>query len=152
MRSYELELPVKLNEVQIVVKGKLLANYALKSASLDAEIEDVRGVAKEQIKALKEDLIAVRKMVGKEARAIRKGVEIGPLKVEARVADDNSRVDVVRVDTGELVETRALTDDDRQMQIDEVLARVEEETKAVEREEEAPADLDEDDEGDEDGL
>lgn len=150
-REYELDLPIKLDEMQIAAKARVLAKIALKAAGLEVEIEDVRSVAREQIKSLREDLIAMRKELSNLARAIRKAEEIVPVKVEARVAEDNSRVDVVRLDTGEVVETRALTEEDRQMQIDDVLARIEEETRAVEREEVAPEDVG-DEEGDEDGL
>lgn len=150
-REYNLELPIKLSEIQIAARARVLAKMALRAVKVEGEIEEARDEARTRIKALKEDLTGIRTEVKDLARAIRRGEESGEVKVEALVAEDNSRVDVVRLDTGEVVETRALTEEDRQMQIDEVLARVEEETKTVEREEEAPVDLDED-EDDEDGL
>ena len=151
MRTYELELPVKLNEVQLAARARMLAKMALRAIGVEGEIEEVREEARGRIKVLKEDLAGIRTEVRDLARAIRRGEEPGEIRVEARVAEDNSKVDVIRLDTGEVVETRALTEEDRQMQIGDVLARIEEETKAAEREREAPEDL-EDEEDDEDGL
>ena len=150
MRTYDLELPVKLNEVQLAARARVLAKMALRAIGVEGEIDEAREEARGRIKVLKEDLAGIRTEVRDLARAIRRGEEPGEIRVEARVTDDNSKVDVVRLDTGEVVETRALTEEDRQMQIGDVLARIEEETKAAEREREAPEDLD--DEDDEDGL
>lgn len=147
MRAYELELPIKLNQAQIAGRARVLAKMALRAIGVEGEIEEARDEARTRIKALKEDLTGIRTEVRDLARAIRRGEEPGEVKVEARVAEDNSKVDVVRMDTGEVVETRALTEDDRQMQIDDVLARVEEESKAVERESTVPDELEDEDDG-----
>lgn len=134
MRRYELELPVKLNAEQGVAKGKELARQALRAAHIEAKIQEAKEEAKEVIAVLKDGLTEARVQIGRLARAVRRMEELQQVDVEARVADDNSMVEVVRTDTGEVIETRALTEDDRQMQIEDVLARVEQDTKAAAKE------------------
>ncbi|MCP4201853.1 MAG: hypothetical protein GY769_07965 [bacterium] len=134
MRNYTLELPITLNEAEIAERGRTLALVALQAAKLEGEIDDVKRRTKVQVDALKDDVTHHRLRIKALARAVRKGVEVGTVEVRAVVAEDNSKVEIVRTDTGEIVEMRPLTDEDRQMQIEEVLDRVEEETKRMERE------------------
>lgn len=134
MRRYELELPVTLNAEQVAEKGRELASVTLRAAKVESKMEEVKETARAEVKALKEKLSDIRGEVKSLARSVRKMEVVQPVMVEARVFDDNSKVDVVRLDTEEVVETRALTEADRQMEIDEVLARIEHDTKLAERE------------------
>lgn len=49
------------------------------------------------------------------ARIVRDGVEARPVECEARIVGGN--VEVVRLDTGEVIETRAMTAEERQTEI-----------------------------------
>lgn len=150
MRKYTLDLPVVLNETEVAEKGRELASGALRAAQLDAKIVEAKEEARDTIKAFKEKLTEVRGRVKTLAKAIRKMENIQPVEVEARVADDNSKVEVVRLDTGVVVEARALTEQDRQMQIEDVLAKIEQDTKTAEKPEPEDDDLEEDEEKSED--
>lgn len=146
MRKYTLELPVVLNETEVAEKGRELAAGALRAAQLEGKISEVKEDARDTIKAYKEKLTEVRGRVKTLAKAVRKMEINQEVEVEARVADDNSKVEVVRLDTGAVVETRALSEQDRQMQIEDVLAKIEQDTKAAEKSEPEDEDLEEEDE------
>lgn len=153
MRKYQLELPVVLDEHATSEKGRELARHALLAVQVEQNIEAEKDEAKRRIKNMREELTSVGDRIRQLARAVRKGEVIQAVDVEARVADDNSKVVVVRLDTGEVVETRALTEEDRQMQIDEVLAKIEADTKASsEKKQEEPEEEIEDDEPEEESA
>lgn len=131
-KRYEKELPVKLSEPEIAKRAKLMARTALEAAKQEVEIESAKEAAKARLNAMKEDLLQLRGDLRDLAREVRNGESIQPVEVEARIAPDNSRVEVIRLDTGEVVSERALTDQDRQMEIDEVLDRIQQESERSE--------------------
>ena len=47
------------------------------------------------------------------------GVALADVECERRISDDYSLVDIVRLDTGEIIETEPATDADRQMRLEE---------------------------------
>ena len=55
------------------------------------------------------------------------------VECERRVADDNSLVELVRLDTGEVLETEPATDADRQMELDELTAEVDQQVEFVQK-------------------
>lgn len=147
-RRYEKDLPVKLSPGEAAEKSKELANKSIRAAHVESKIEEIKSEAKDEIKLLKETLLELRGQVKELAHAIRKGEVVRPVLVEARIAPDNSKAEIVRLDNGEVVEERALTEDDRQMELDDVLARIESDTKATDAKSRAAGERDEpDDDG-----
>lgn len=149
-RRYEKDLPVKLSAVETAEKSKELANKSIRAAHVETKIEDIKNEAKDEIKMLKETLLELRGQVKELAHSIRKGEIVRPVLVEARIAPDNSKAEIVRLDTGEVVDERPLTEDDRQMELDEVLARIEADTKVTDAKSRAAGERD--DEDDEDAI
>ena len=129
-RQYEKQLPVKLDSEQIAERGQEMAGKALDAARIELDIDKVKDEARGKLKELKEGLVEIRGRLKKLAFEVRKGEAVQSVLVEARFASDNSCVEIVRLDTGEIVETRPLTEEDRQMEIDEVLTRIEEDSKS----------------------
>ena len=129
-RQYQKQLPVKLDREQVVEHGQEMAVSALLAAHVEIEIDKVKDEARGKLKEMKEGLVEIRERLKKLASEVRKGEVVQSVLVEARFASDNSRVEIARLDTGEIVETRPLTEEDRQMEIDEVLDRIEEDSKA----------------------
>ncbi len=138
-RQYEKQLPVKLDREQVVEHGQEMAASALLAARVELEIDEVKDEARGKLKEMKEGLVEIRGRLKKLAFEVRKGEAVQSVLVEARFASDNSCVEIscveiVRLDTGEIVETRPLTEEDRQMEIDEVLDRIEEDSKSSDAE------------------
>ena len=129
-RQYQKQLPVKLDSEQIAERGQEMAGKALDAALLESEIEAAKDEARGKLKKLKEYLVEIRGWLKALALEVREGEAVQSVLVEARFASDNSCVEIVRLDTGEIVETRPFTEEDRQMEIDEVLTRIEEDSKA----------------------
>lgn len=141
-RRYEKELPVKLTEPEIAQRAKFMARTALDAAKQEIEIETAKERAKNQLKAMKDQLVSLRERLRELAREVRRGEAVQPVEVEARIAPDNSKVEIIRLDTGEVVSEIALTEQDRQMELDEVLARIQADS---ERTAPKPDDADDDD-------
>ena len=145
-RRWEQDLEVPLKQPEIAERAKELSNKCLKAAHTESKIEEIKQQAKDDVKVLAGDLEVVRERIKELARTVRKGVEMRAVMVEAKV--HSNQVDIVRMDTGAIVESRPLTEEDRQMELDDVLARIEQDTKTAEEqdEDEEP----EDEEGEED--
>lgn len=148
-RRYEKDLPVRLTATETAEKSRELANKSIRAAHVETKIEDIKSEAKDQIKMLKETLAELRGQVKELAHSIRKGEIVRPVLVEARVATDNSKAEIIRLDTGEVVEERPLTEDDRQMELEEVLARIEADTKITDAKSRAAGERDDEDDEDE---
>ena len=129
-RQYEKQIPVKLDSEQVAERSQEMAASAILAARVELEIDTVKDEARGKLKGLKEGLVEIRGRLKKLAFEVRKGEAVQSVLVEARFASDNSRVEILRLDTGEIVETRPLTEKERQMEFDEVLDRIEKDSKA----------------------
>ena len=129
-RQYEKQIPVKLDSEQVAERSQEMAASAILAARVELEIDTVKDEARGKLKEMKEGLVAIRGRLKKLAFEVRKGEAVQNVLVEARFASDNSRVEIVRLDTGEIFETRPVTEEERQMEFDEVLDRIEESSDA----------------------
>ncbi len=104
-------LPCVLSDAEIQARGEELAEAELARQRLVAEkkaaAEAFKGPIAEQV-----DLIS------KLSKEISEEVEMRDVEVSHRPDFENGVVDVVRMDTGEVVESRAMTDEDRQITMD----------------------------------
>jgi len=100
-------LPVKLTSAESALYGNCLANLALELVALE---ETKREFAKDIGDQIKEK----RKHLESKARVVRSGLEERYVEVRDEFRHETNEVDVVRMDTGEVVATRPMTEEDRQ--------------------------------------
>ena len=105
--THPRDLPVKLDDQQIRVKGIELAEMESKIEELDERHK----AQKSQMKAEEDAANALRKRL---AIIVASGFETRPIECETRRYYREARVDVVRRDTGEVVFTRQMVADEAQ--------------------------------------
>jgi hypothetical protein len=103
-----MDLPVKLTEIEMEEKATLLV-----------ELMDLRDARQQRFDQVKRDHNAEQARLAYQIKQVQKerreGMEVRPVQV-ADVPDyHNRKVEQVRQDTGELVGSRAMTDQDRQI-------------------------------------
>src|SRR6266403_2875380 len=76
---------------------------------------DLEKEAKESASNFKTKLSGVRTSMEKLATTIREGKELRPVEVRANYIHNEGRIEIVRVDTLEVVESRDMTSEERQM-------------------------------------
>jgi hypothetical protein len=101
------ELPVKLNDTQLAIKRDELANAVTDRTQLENDLKNYAAGERKKIK----DVKAKAKELAGQILAEVESVEIDC--VEEHVFEQN-KVIVRRLDTKEIVETRAMTADERQ--------------------------------------
>lgn len=143
MRKYIRELNVKLLDTEKANRADQLAKVELETQSTEGEIDEVRSIAKDDLKRLKEQLSGQRELCRRLARAVKNGEEFRDIEVEERLSETGTEIITYRLDVLEaegpveasVVDRRAATDQDRQLGLDgldETLDKVEEETEAAE--------------------
>ena len=90
---------------------------ATQVAEIDAKIETIKSQAKVSLDEEKGVALSVRRRMRNLADEIIGRSAMADVECERRVADDNSMVEIVRTDTGEIIDTGALTAEDRQMEL-----------------------------------
>lgn len=106
------ELPVLLSDNR---KKKLGDELAHLTVTIDLKQDDFRATSKAKAKEIR-DLKKDQSRIGK---ALDTGKELVEVQCEERQVFAQNKVEVVRKDTGEIVETRAMTGDERQLDITE---------------------------------
>lgn len=101
------EIAVQLTEVERRKAGEEIASLVLLSQQID---DERRAAAKASGEKLKEISTRIRK----RARAIRDGSELRMVDCIEREVFETNTVDTIRVDTGETVESRAMSTEERQ--------------------------------------
>jgi len=129
VRKYDKWLRVELTEKDLLETGEKLGR---RQADLGA-LEDSFKCVKEQFK---NDITKAETDINKYGRLLRDKHEMKDVKVEQTFDYDNDLVTLVRMDTGEVVESRELNADELQTSMDFDSGEAEEVT-TVETEEEA---------------
>jgi hypothetical protein len=106
------ELPVQLTESQIKVRSTELAHLGVE---IDAKADAHRVASKGRAKELRD----LRKRQSELSKAINDGKELAEIQCEERSIFAQNKIEVIRCDTKEVVETRAMTAADRQMDMNE---------------------------------
>ena len=102
------ELPCKLTEAEKVLRGDQLVQKL-------AERDKVHADAKADAAAYRKDLEEIDATVSSIAKAIRDGSELREVDVIERPNYTIDQVELVRLDTSEVYETRAFEHDERQL-------------------------------------
>ena len=106
------EVKVSLSKAQVDERGRILAQRS-------AELEELQEAAKASTAEWKGKTDAARLGMTKLARSIREGHELIEVDCEERYDDRRGLVNLVRLDTEELVDERAQTAAERQQVIPE---------------------------------
>jgi hypothetical protein len=104
-------LPCVLSDAELQAKGEELAEAELARQRLVAE-------KKAASDAFKEPIAEQVELVTRLSKEISEECEMRDVQVNWRPDFDNGVVDCVRVDTGEVVESRPMVDSDRQITMD----------------------------------
>lgn len=112
VKRYTEKLAVKLDEKTIRARGNELA---VAEGQLEQHLIKAKDVRSKQNKRTKE----LQAEISRLATAVRDGEEAQDITVEARMAKAPGFIDIVRTDTGETIETRAMEDKDRQLELAE---------------------------------
>lgn len=97
------DLPVKLTDEERLTKGDELVTAQTEYNELQAEKVKLSAEQK-----------PIKKRVDKLVRTLKAGTELRPVQCEKRLIDATNEVVVVRMDTGEEIERRAQTPEERQ--------------------------------------
>ena len=117
-------LDVALTEEEIAQRANELAEATTRATEIDSKIEHIKAEAKARLDEERGVALSVHRQMRKLADEIVSRSEWTDVECERRVAGDNSSVEFVRLDTGEVLETEPVTEADRQMELDELTAEV----------------------------
>lgn len=101
------KLPVRLSDDEVIERGKQLVENIRKTGKAESEREAENKKRKAEIEALE---LITSKLVD----IVEKGEEDRDVECELKKDFERGVVTVVRLDTGEVVETRPMTPDERQ--------------------------------------
>jgi hypothetical protein len=104
-----------LTEEEQREKGHLLAACCVQQTEIEKEKSDV-------MKQFKERLDAVALDIAKHTKALRNGTEVRQITVQELYDYHDGTVTITRKDTGELIEKRDMTADERQIGLDLLIA------------------------------
>jgi hypothetical protein len=106
-------LPVKLTEQEILNKADMLAKSLRERDSLDEK-------RKSQAKTAKDEIDRADLEISKLARTVESGFEDRPIECRWERDDARSAMNLIRLDTGELVSSRSMTSaelDEKQIEL-----------------------------------
>lgn len=103
-------LPVCLNEVELLTKAALLSAKVQELATEEDDQKDAKAAMKKRLDDLNRDITDIAKIVREKAE---------PRPVEVHESKNYARriVEVVRVDTGEVVDSRPMTEQERNVDL-----------------------------------
>lgn len=101
------EIPVELSTEELEKKSDRLVDAELK---LEAQIADKKAVVSEHNQGIKDTRETIAALVAQ----LKARTEVRPVRCFERRDYAQNKVDIVRTDTGAVVESRAMTLDDRQ--------------------------------------
>lgn len=107
MNERTMDLPVPLTEEAQLQLGELLAKECVKVSELEAEKKENAASFNEE---LKERAVEISRL----ASILQAGEEVRPVKIKDQLVVEDNQVWVVRLDTGEVLEKREATSQDRQ--------------------------------------
>jgi hypothetical protein len=108
------DLRVVLSEAEHLAKGQLLAKSAFDMSELEAGKATAAASYARQIKDLK-------RVQGRLSYDVQTGTEVRPVECEERRRFEALAVDIIRLDTGEVIDTRAMTHDECQLKFGELV-------------------------------
>lgn len=127
MEPHYRTLPVKLTEDERLARAKDAAAKVAEYAAIES-----------QKKALTSELTAKMKELRSEtqilSRAVQSGIEHQPVEVVERRNEDRYTIELVRMDTMEVVESRAMTPAERQAELFPEAAKVAANNRRIRRE------------------
>jgi hypothetical protein len=101
------KLPCELTRDEKLNKADQMAEHLKTRAEVELEAQTAAGTFKRQLKELD-------RAIGDRAEEVRSGVEYRPVECACRDRFRDNQVDVVRLDTGEIVRSRPMTLQERQ--------------------------------------
>ena len=107
LKTVKMSLPVVLDEGAVAIEGVRLAKLLQNLGEFETQAKGVRDNLKQQEAAIQNDIDTV-------AASIRSGSKHAEVEVEVRADWERATAEFVRLDTGETVEKRTLTDEERQ--------------------------------------
>jgi DNA polymerase II small subunit/DNA polymerase delta subunit B len=113
MRTFERDLPVRLTREELEARGQMLALKVDERAEIEVE-------AKAEAAEYKAQMGDTDKEIRRLSRIVRDKSEPRPVECFEHLNFAGNEVQIVRRDTGEVVDTRAMTDADRQRNLEEV--------------------------------
>jgi hypothetical protein len=103
-------LRVDLTQEELIAAGQEMADAQATIAAREAELESF----KKQIQA---DIKAAESTIEAKAELIRQGYEVRDVKTDTTLDFDLGRTIIIRKDTGDTVEDRDMTDDEREREL-----------------------------------
>lgn len=122
-RTFERQLPVRLTTAELEERGWSLAEERKKQRSLESAKKAAADDFKERLEANGEE-------IDRLAGIVHSKCEYRPVQCHEKRDYKRGVIEIVRRDTGEIVETRVMTDAERQRELREI----DEEAEAVEQE------------------
>lgn len=110
-KRYELQLPVEASSPERDAAGKRLAMLFRKHEALESERRETNA-------EFRETFAGIKKNMDEAATTFEKGTKLEAVEVSERLVVETNEVVVVRLDTGEIVETRTAAPEDRQEALD----------------------------------
>jgi hypothetical protein len=129
VKKYQRDLPVKLSDDEIRERGIEMAKLEIAKEDTENQIAEVKEAAKQQIDSMKETMTGLTERMRTLAREIRTGECEKSIQVFERIDMGSNMVEIIRNDTMEVVETRPVTEADRQMDLDGVLGKIADDTE-----------------------
>lgn len=111
-------LPVILTQDEFDARAAHLASSIVELDSVDSEIEAVKEARKSQLAGLAEKRERQMKEVRRLTRIVEKRAEDRDVECEQRIDLERKLIEIVRLDTGEVVDTRGMTPFDMQQILD----------------------------------
>ncbi len=112
-RTFERTLPVKLTVPELIERGYMLADQQVKAREIEAEKKTVA----DEYKA---SLETAGKEINRLTRIVHQKAEERPVKCRENRDYKRSVIEVVRLDTFEIVDSRVMTEAERQREIAEI--------------------------------
>lgn len=112
-REFERTLPVQLTVPELIERGYMLAQQNDRRSDIEGDKKEANEDFKKQLEIVGTEIWRLKRIVLQKAE---------PRPVKCREIRDYRRavVEVVRLDTGELVESRVMTEAERQREIGEI--------------------------------
>lgn len=102
------KLPVQLSEHERALRGEEMARE-------HAELGRLQELKRDQAKLMKEQIDASEKRIGELAEQVRTGIEQREVLCFERLRGERGMVDLERTDTGEIIDSRPMRPDERQV-------------------------------------